>query len=233
VQFTRIEDTELGFDCHVDVSRDGRTFTGVLAHEMYSNSEGIMRKPHVKNYLLDDLYLSPLALHQPESGQPGTLYLTKGERAQFEGYSVTFIDFETGGHGNGEGGMSAAAVLEVIGPEGGREEIRPMLRAETAGIVPVKAGFGDGQGAVEIVGIRPEEGGVMLRFEGDIAPPSAPASLVIELSRKPLIQVFWLGTLIVFLSGVISVIRVRWRGVDESPTEMREAQSGVSSSMVA
>ncbi len=209
--FTGMVETQAGFDCHVDVERGGTHFIAVLPHEFPKNSEGVMRKPHVKSYLLDDLYLSPIALEQPRATDPGELYLTKGTTATLDKYDITFIDFETGGgHGEGGSAMSAAALLEIA-YDGQVESARPQLRVVGEGIEPQQASFDSNRGSVQIVGVRPEEGGVVLKFSGDFVPEghSVASTLVVEISQKPLIQLFWLGTILVFVSGLIIVFRRR------------------------
>ncbi|MBU0983564.1 MAG: cytochrome c biogenesis protein CcsA, partial [candidate division Zixibacteria bacterium] len=207
LNFTTIEDTQLGFNCHVTVERGGDEFVGSLAHEFWKNSEGVMRKPHVKNYWLDDLYLSPVAFEEPQTKNPGTLYLEKGGTVTQDGYEVTFHDFETGqGHDAAMASLRAVANL-TIRHDGVSEEVGPAIRVEANDFIEEPASFDNDRATVTIVGLRPEEGGVVIRLAGESVtpPPVQAASLVIEISKKPLIQLFWLGTLMVFGAGVIGV----------------------------
>jgi hypothetical protein len=72
------------------------------------------------------------------------------------------------------------------------------------------ASFDDGKGEVTILGIRPDDGSVVLGFSGPFMAAHTDAGiLVIELSRKPLINLFWMGTIIMFASGLLSMIQVR------------------------
>lgn len=208
VTFTDMTNTPLGFDCHVNIENNGSSFVGVLPHEFPKNAEGVMKKPFIKTYLSHDLYLSPIAIEQPEAAEPGALYLRKGETQSLDKYELTFDDFETGGHGDDGTDMMAAARVEVS-YDGRTEEVKPILKVMGESITPVPASFDDGRAVMTIAGVRPEEGGVMIRIDGDFLPPAElqEASLVLELSRKPLILLFWLGTLTVFLSGVVSVFQ--------------------------
>ncbi|RME28399.1 MAG: hypothetical protein D6800_03945, partial [Candidatus Zixiibacteriota bacterium] len=99
VQFASIDEKPNGFDCHVTVDDGDDTFTAILTNEFPRNAEGVMRKPHVKNYLAYDLYLSPLSLQRPETNNPGVLVLNKGESKSVGGYTFTFHDFEMHNHG--------------------------------------------------------------------------------------------------------------------------------------
>jgi len=206
--FTHMTDTPLGFDCHVNVEGDGASFVGILPHEFPKNSEGVMKKPFIKSYLLHDLYLSPIAIEQPETVEPGVLYLQKGQTQTLDKYEFTFDDFETGGHGDEGADMTAAALVQVV-HDGRTEKVKPVLRVVGESIQPVKAEFDEGRASMTIAGVRPEDSGVMIKIEGDFLPPAEvqEAALVLELSRKPLIMFFWLGTLTVFISGMISVLQ--------------------------
>jgi cytochrome c-type biogenesis protein CcmF len=205
--FTGVVDTPTGYACHVDVIRGGESFTAVLNNEVSRRSENVMRKPHVESYLLSDLYLSPVALDEPGSDSASKLHLVKGQADSRGGYLIRFVNFEMGGHGGGGGDMSATAVVEITGSNGQTETVRPMLRVEKAGVVPVPAEFDDHRGRVEIAGVYPEEGGVELKLAGNFLPPAPSPSLVVEVSGKPLIQVFWFGTLIVFAGGILAIVK--------------------------
>lgn len=206
VRFANMVGTDKGFDCHLEVTHGDNQFTAVLPHEFPKNSEGVMRKPFVKNYLLDDLYISPLAIEEGEQSSAGQVYLEKGQVDHLDKYHVKFIDFETVGHDEQQADMTAAAKLE-ISYDGKIEEVRPALLVKGQDITPTQVAFDGGRGEVSIVGVRPENGGVVLQFAGDfVGGGTTQASvLVLEITRKPLIQVFWLGTFMVFLAGVLIV----------------------------
>jgi cytochrome c-type biogenesis protein CcmF len=214
--FTGIDETPTGYNCHVDVARGGESFTAILKNEVSRKPDNIMRKPHVESYLLSDLYLSPVALDEPGLDSAGMLFLVKGQVDSLGGYRVRFVNFEMGGHGGEAGGMSATAVMEITAPNGQVETVRPALRVDEANVVPVAAAFDNQKGQVEIIGIHPEEGGVELKLTGGFVPPAPTPSLVMEVSKKPLIQIFWLGTLIVFAGGILAVVKVRRRSDAES-----------------
>lgn len=209
LRFAHAEDTPKGFDCHVEVT-DGRgTFVADLPHEFPKNAEGVMKKPYVRNYLSRDLYLSPVSLEQTKQGEgPGGLFLKKGESGEIGPYTVTFHDFDVDGHMDDMSSMKAAANLTITS-EAGSEELAPYLDVKANNITPVVANFDGGKGQVYIAGVEPDNGGVMLQFGGAFVPaaPVQAASLVLEVSEKPLIILFWLGTLLAFAGGIISTVQ--------------------------
>ena len=227
-RFTQVVETPKGFDCHVEVTDDEGTFLAVLPHEFPRNAEGVMKKPFVRNYLMYDLYLSPQALERPEQDDPGTLQLDKGASATLDKYTITFHDFELHNHGEQGEEVSAEAIVTVA-YDGGSEEVRPALRLVDDQVTPEPAAFDDGRGTVYIAGVRPEDGSVVLKVSGDFLPPVdlQNASLVVEVSHKPLILLFWLGSALVFLGGLLSMVEVRRRRRAERETEISVPESRV------
>ena len=209
--FTGAQNTPKGYDCHVEVTRGDEKFVALLPHEFPKNMDGVMKKPYVENYLAYDLYLSPLSLDMPDQQQGvGEFLLTKGESKQIDRYQITFRDFDI--HSHGEADMSAAALL-TVSFDGKSENISPMLRVDGSEIVPVNASFDDNRGQVSITGVRPDDGGVTLRVSGDFVAAATPqmATLVIEVSKKPYINLFWFGSIIAFVGGISSIVKRRRR----------------------
>jgi len=212
--FTDMVDNAKGFNCHVNVDGSSNSFVAALAHEFPSNSEGVMKKPFVKSYLLYDLYLSPVSLEQPQRAQePGTIYLEKEKSTDFDKYTITFHDFELSNHGDDSHGAMTATALVDITYEGRTEMVRPALQVVDGEVTPEAVTFDSSRGSISIAGVQPESGGVVLRLEGSFVPPAEPlqATLVVEVSEKPLIMLFWLGCIILFGGGFLSTIEFRRR----------------------
>ncbi len=216
LNFTQVMPKPKGFDCHVVVSHDNSSYTAVLAHEFPKNQDGVMKKPHVESHLAYDLYLSPASFEPAQGNDPGEMMIKKGESKSLDKYQFTFQRFEMGGHDAADSnGMTAAAIVTVA-YDGKSEEIRPVLRVKNSEITPVMASFDSNAGQIFISGVRPEEGGVLLKVAGSFVPPGSQgaASLVVELSKKPLIIMFWLGALITFSGGLLSMRQFRRRRND-------------------
>jgi hypothetical protein len=131
---------------------------------------------------------------------------------------VTFHSFDVDGHGEDMAVMRAAAQITIVG-ENGTEELAPYIDVKDRDITPATLSFDDNAGTVMIAGIDPDNGGVMLQFAGDFVPPAdvQAASLVIEVSEKPLIVLFWLGTFLAFLGGGISMVQRQRRKAATTP----------------
>ncbi len=219
--FTNVVQTPKGFDCHVDLKNGDDMLHTTLPHEFPKNAEGVMKKPHVETYALYDLYLAPVSLKEAAPNDAGRLTLKKGEPAKLGKYEFTFTQFDlTGAHGDQQSSdsvMSVAAELTVT-YDGKSESIAPRMKVQPSGILHDAASFDGGTGSVTIAGVRPEDGGVALAITGPFVPQSQsePASLVIEFSKKPLIQLFWFGAFITFAGGISTMRRKKSKAVAQS-----------------
>ena len=211
LKFVSISDNPKGFDCHVEMSGEGHSFMAILPHEFPKNADGVMRKPYVEKYLTHDIYIAPVAMEQPEGADPTELELEKGGSKSVDKYQITFHDFQLSSHE--QGGKTTAKALLTIKYGDKSEDISPALQVIGDSVATIPATFDYGRGTVVISGVQPEKGGVKLRVLGDFMsePQMATASLVVELSRKPMINLFWLGAFIAFLSGALSMRERRRR----------------------
>ncbi|MFQ5499644.1 MAG: cytochrome c biogenesis protein CcsA [Candidatus Zixiibacteriota bacterium] len=227
--FVSVNNRSKGFDCHVEVTTEGETFMAVLPHEFPSNAEGVMRKPHVEKYFDHDLYLAPVAMEQPEQDDPGTIILEKGQTATLDKYEIEFHDFELAGHGD-DGPRSASALL-TFAFDDKKEDVSPSVSVVDGQVEPSIVSVDYGRATVHITGVRPDDGAVVLKVSGDFLPEveASQASLVIELSRKPWISLFWIGTIIMFLSGALSM---RKRRRQDLPGNTRDKTADISSDTV-
>lgn len=212
LKFVDVVERETGYDCHVEVIDGDYHFTAILPHDFPKNAEGVMKKPHVEKFMTYDLYMAPVAMQEAEGEDPGIFTLLKGETIQVDKYTVTFHQFVMGSHDDSGAETKAEALLSIT-YDGKTEEVKPYLEVTEETVEPKPATFDYNKGTVFIAGISPENGSVMLQFMGDfIAQPELKsASLVIEFSKKPFINLFWMGTIIVFASGIMSMIKRRKR----------------------
>lgn len=220
-----------GFDCHIEVAKGDDVFLAVLAHEYNAPQENWMKKPHVKNYLLSDVYIAPVEFRPSEPTEPGVLSLAEGETGFLDKYWVTFHKFEMGSHdGSEDEGMTAMAVLEIAWDDDKLELVTPILSVVDGEVSHEPESFDNGRAHVYIEGVEPKTGGVILNIHGDFLPKAGAtqASLVVEISRKPLIQLFWLGTILVFIAGFVGLAETRKelpRSNDDDPVQSVTADS--------
>jgi cytochrome c-type biogenesis protein CcmF len=175
-------------------------------------NQGYMRKPAIEKGLLYDLYISPINHSRASETQtePGVLAFGDGETKQAFGYKITFKGFSAPKMDPGESEVSISALLEVAG-YGVSAVRKPVLTIKSSGdrrSDPVALSNGN---TVALLDARPDPRQIMLRFEGPAvsiaAAPPATDVVSIEVSKKPLISLVWVGTMLITLGGIISVIR--------------------------
>ena len=203
--FVKSVDTPKGFDCHVEFTSDNDAFMAILPHEFPKNQEGVMRKPYVSKYFSRDIYVAPIAF-EPGGNEDASLFEFEKEQSRtIDKYTITFHDFELTSHETGSSTTAAANI--TVAYDGKEENIQPTIAVLGNDVENTPARFDYNKGSAAIAGIHPEKGTLVLQLLGDFIPMNNAnaAKLVIELSEKPWINLFWFGTMLCFLSGGLSM----------------------------
>jgi cytochrome c-type biogenesis protein CcmF len=167
-------------------------------------NQGIMRKPYIHKYLFYDLYLSPQ--EQQMVGEGNQLVLSKGGSGNVGDYQVTFTGFDMGNHG-AAGDMQVGAVLEIKhGSDTG--QVVPRMTFAADGKHSIKTDLPGGEGSVMLEGIQADQGKVSLTFAG-VPGSEVMDLLILEVSKKPLINFVWLGIVMVCVGTYVSYVRRR------------------------
>ncbi len=165
-------------------------------------SQAYMVAPSVKNTLFQDLYISPIQIIPANENQAAfdEIRIKKGETQTFEDKTIEFVDYDMGSHAAGSSDMTIAAILKVFDNEGNFvKEIKPAIGVSGQERTNMPAAFVD-QRNVSIQGVLVEQKELILgvsKLTGD-NPYSGKELLAVEISVKPLINVLWLGTLVMF-----------------------------------
>lgn len=169
---------------------------------------GVMRQPYISRTLAHDLYLAPQQV--VESEQAGGLALQKGEAKQQGDLTFTFQDFEVGGHEEmGAESMSVTARIEVArGDE--VQTISPRIVQGGTGLThePAEFSLGGQKYQADILQVMADQGVVVLDIPG-LLPQLKPARLILDISKKPMISLVWIGTTLILLGSLASVYRRR------------------------
>ncbi len=163
-----------------------------------------MRKPFIKKYLLYDLYLSPQS--QQTVGDGDKMILAKGEQDSISDLGVKFLGFDMSSHDEGQG-MSVGAILEVT-RDSVTQKVTPYMSFTETGKKSVEAKLPDGDGSVILRDIQADAGMVSLQFAG-VKGMDVVDLLVLEVSTKPLINLVWLGIIMICVGTLISFVRRR------------------------
>ncbi len=147
-------------------------------------------------------------------GVARTAVLGKGESFAYGGMKVTFRGFDLSDFDPQAGRIHIGATFTV--ERGGRTaEVEAYFRGGRGGegAIPVEIPASGGM-RLELGRIDAEAGRVEVRlYDPNLAPrPPRPATLVLDVSTKPLIGLVWLGTLLV-IAGIVMAIALRRRDV--------------------
>ena len=186
----------------LEVENGGQHFTADPKYFIARENQGLMRKPYIKKYWLYDLYLSPQS--QKTVGDGDKLILAKGQESQIGDYRIKFLDFDLGSHDAGAG-MRVGARLE-ISHDSLTERITPYLAFHSSDMTSDTEPLPGGRGAVRLLDVRADAGMISLQFTG-IEGLAVVDLLILEVAKKPLINLVWLGLVLICVGMFLSFLR--------------------------
>ena len=185
----------------IAVSAAGRRFEALPAMYWSEFNQAFMKKPHIQRYMTYDLYISPLEMVGTQDEVAG-VWFAKGETRKVGEVTYTFIDFD---RQMGDIVRVAARMRAEIG--GRTVPVRPMLEVNVGtGTMNRIPDYLPGGASVSIASVDPNTGRVALELPGMPRPQSSNI-LAVEVSTKPLINLVWLGAIVMLGSAFMSVGR--------------------------
>lgn len=187
----------------LSVSGDGDVYEARPKLYWSQRSEGLMKKPYVSRHLLYDIYFAPEQI-QDLGGQSGIM-LSKAHDIPLGSYALAFKGFATDAHSEG-GEMKFGAEIEVTDSVGNMEVITPkIIYSQTGGTeyldVPLMEDLENHQ--VRLEQIYADQGAVRISVEG-LTEQSPEDRLILEVSKKPMMNILWGGTILIVLGGLLS-----------------------------
>jgi len=167
-------------------------------------NKGYMKKPHIERFWTHDVYISPLEMvGDDQHAEDHALWLAKGETKQIGQVKYTFVDFD---RQMGDVVRVAARLRVEIG--GRTVPARPVLEMNLAtGSTNRIPDYLPGGGSVQIASVDPNTGRVALEVPGMEHAEKTGEILAVEVSTKPLINLVWLGAILMLSSAFLSVLR--------------------------
>jgi len=167
-------------------------------------TQGMLRHPHIEINPLNDLYLAPLKFSPGE--EENLFSLQKGEIKNLKGYTIKFLDFDMTTHSKVDQ-VAVGAILKVERNDH-KETVVPVITL----------GRTEGDQARRKVGLLGGEDYLVLeKIDADrkmidlslvLGGEETSEDLVIlNVSEKPLINLYWLGTVLILLGLVIAIYR--------------------------
>jgi cytochrome c-type biogenesis protein CcmF len=193
---------------------EGKGFTFDAKPRLMSSpqGEGMIRTPAIEGRR--ELYVSPVDV-KGGTIAPRNAVLAKGQHVESGDVTYTFQGFRTGSHDV----MQVVADVEVRRGEM-VAHATPMVTATAAGMQSVPATL-PGLGELAITRIHAETGSVELALPGTTEPSIA----VVDVSRKPLVNLVWIGALVMLLGT--SLAGIRRAGEQRATTRAPQAPQAV------
>ena len=193
------------------INQDQETFARFYWSEY---SKAYMIAPSVTNMLLEDLYISPIQIIEGDNNLTlDKVKIKKGASVSFEEYTLRFNEYEMNVHEMGTD-MTIFAKLDVLDKSGKIiESIKPGIKVLGKDREDIPVSFLGTERQVTIDGLSVEEKILILAIsnshsEGRNA--GRVEMLAVEVSIKPLINILWLGTIILvvgFLTTLFNRIK--------------------------
>ncbi len=196
----------------IAVSTSGRSFEAMPRYYWSEYNQGVMKKPHVERFLLHDVYISPLEM-VGQDGEDHALWLAKGENRTVGEWTYTFVDFDR----QMGSVIRVAARLRARRADGVEVPVRPQVEIVQGGTPNRIPDYLPGGASVMIKAVDAANGRVGLEVPG-MARSQQGGILAVEVSTKPLINLVWLGAILMLGSAFLSVVR---RALDLKPRVMR------------
>jgi len=178
-------------------------------------SRAFMVAPAVKNSLLRDFYVSPIQIKRPNNNQPlsDEIVVRKNKKTAFRNLVLEFTGYEFNNHQMEAGDVHVAAVIKILDQNGKLlKTIKPALTVKGNKRVANPAVLPDGQSKVFLKMMNVEKGSLTLAVTKKNTAKNSSAGkelLIAELSIKPLINVLWLGTILLVAGFLLTLFQIR------------------------
>lgn len=197
-----------------------------LGPELYYSRrmDGLFKKPAIVRTFLADLYMAPEQILEAQAS--GGLSLTRETPKEVGGYTFTFLGFSVSDHSaDMSKGLRATALIELVSAKH-RDTIAPAViqmiddaghnhLVDEPGIMRTHTGD---TVLVTISGLQVDQGTIELDIPG-LVESGSPERLVLDVSRKPLINLVWAGAILIIIgSSIVFFRRFSEMGVSSTGT---------------
>lgn len=180
----------------VEVQKNNRKFTAKPKFYYSDYTESIVRSPHIQYGLLSDLYLAPAEIEDNWE----SFTLVKGDSARINDYWIKFLSFDMSSHMQDED-ISVGAVLEIE-KEGVKDTLIPLIILKGEEKEQVEKRLSE----TELLYL--DEVDADKKMVGlSLVDETQKEVLVLEVSKKPLISLVWLGTILIMVGLLVTTIR--------------------------
>ena len=162
-----------------------------------------VHEPAIKRGLLYDLYLAPIS----SSGE-NSYTLNKDTPTQIEGGLVlTFLELGITGEDENHSAHNIYAVLEAE-LDGATELVQAMMEPKDGGFEAVET-MAFAKFTISLIAVSNDQEAVMLLAHDIDCVDHSTEQMTVEFSKKPLINLVWLGTIIISVGTIWAAVRRR------------------------
>jgi len=164
---------------------------------------GLVRTPFIKRYLTHDIYIEPIELQGAQA--PGTLTLSRGEERQVGNWKIKFVRFHLAGKAVMGGMPSQVGVVLEFDDGKNTYTVTPYWDLEKgtrhAAKIPQK-GI-----TVTLESMNAESRTVTFRVEGIEGLHGHSGFIVVNVQKKPAVNLVWIGAALVLLGSLLAGLR--------------------------
>ncbi len=188
----------------VQVKKGKESFTAKPGLYWSEYNQGMMRKPHIKRGMIEDYYFAPMEYKKEALNFSEPFNLSKGEEKEVEGYKIKFLNFDMTSHEQG-GEVRVGAILE-ISYQNQKGTVTPaIVFGEQNKMIQIEAGLPGGN-LIFLERVMADQKMVTLSI-GKKGEENRGEVLLLEVSKKPLINLLWLGLVVIMLG----LFMMTWR----------------------
>lgn len=198
----------------IKVVSDNQNYTAEPRFYYSEYNRSMMREPDVQSKLLYDFYLSPLEIRQvsAQADDHHVMVLRKGETKKIGELEVHFQEFEMKSHS--EGGAVKVGAKLAISAGSDKVEVMPLIFYDQNGkhSEPALFSLKNKQISISINQLDASQKAIELHFDG-LAPADNPTNsqqneqLLLEVSKKPFMNILWVGTILIVAGAIIPLSR--------------------------
>lgn len=174
--------------------------------------DGLFKKPAIVRHLTEDIYMAPEQIIEATRG--GGLELTRDVPKEVSGYTFTFLGFSVSDHSADVSKGLRATTLIQVSHDSALDTIAPAViqridqtghnhLVDEPGILRTTGGDTI---LVTIAGLQVDRGEITLDVPG-LVESRTPERLVLDVSRKPLMNLVWAGVILILIGCSIVFFR--------------------------
>lgn len=200
----------------IRVRNNGSEYLATPRYFYTTFNNSIMKEPFVRGGFWQDFYISPIEVKTVHNHKKDIVTLKKGETAKFHKLDVFFEGFAMNSHAE-NGNMEVGAKITIKNKQEHFELMPTLVMSEGKSLstvveIPLAKNGYVGTPTVALNGINATEQMIQLAFDG-FAHADEPNTndnqqvAGLQVSKKPFMNIMWIGTLLLTVGTVISFKR--------------------------